>query len=88
MLYGEAYLGLNTDKIILVGDSAGGNLIAAVTAMAIERNFRIPDSLILVYPALSLDKYRFTPSLLLGIDDPILPYPFLRMCIESYVGDS
>lgn len=26
--------------------------------------------------------------MLLGIDDPILPYPFLKMCIASYVGDS
>lgn len=85
--YGEAYLGFKPDKIVLVGDSAGGNLVAAVTNMAIERNFRVPDGLILCYPALSLDKFRFTPSLLLGIDDPILPYPFLKMCIESYVGD-
>ena len=87
MLYGEAYLGIKPEKIILVGDSAGGNLIAAVTIMAIERNFRVPDALIMVYPALSLDKFRFSPSMLLGIDDPILPYPFLKMCIESYVGD-
>lgn len=85
--YGETYLGIKPEKIILVGDSAGGNLIAGVTNMAIERNFRIPDALILCYPALSLDKFRFSPSLLLGIDDPILPYPFLKMCIESYVGD-
>ena len=88
VMYGEACLGLNTDKVILVGDSAGGNLVAAVTAMAIERNFRVPDGLVMCYPALSLDKYRFSPSFLLGIDDPILPYPFLKMCIESYVGDN
>ncbi|CDW87878.1 hormone sensitive [Stylonychia lemnae] len=85
--YGESYLGVKIDKIVLVGDSAGGNLVAAVTIMAIERNFRVPDGVILCYPALSLDKFRFTPSLLLGIDDPILPYPFLKMCIDSYTGD-
>ena len=78
---------MKIDKIILVGDSAGGNIVAAVTIMAIERNYRVPDGIVLCYPALSLDKFRFTPSLLLGIDDPILPYPFLKMCIDSYTGD-
>lgn len=85
--YGEAYLGIKVDKIILVGDSAGGNLVTAVTMMAIERNYRIPDGLILAYPALNLCRKKFSPSLLLAIDDPILPYPFLKMCIDCYVGD-
>jgi hormone-sensitive lipase len=55
--------------------------------MAIERKFKIPDGLILCYPALSLSKFRFTPSLLLAVDDPMLPYPFLKMCLNSYIGD-
>eukprot|EP00347_Sterkiella_histriomuscorum_P001768 403370757 len=87
VMYGELYLGIKPEKIILVGDSAGGNLVAACTIMAIQRNFRIPDGVIMCYPALSIDQFRFSPSLLLGIDDPILPYSFLKMCIESYVGD-
>jgi len=69
-----------------VGDSAGGNLIAALTIMAIERGYRVPDGLVMAYPALSVCKSTFTPSLLLAMDDPILPHPFLKMCIESYVG--
>lgn len=59
----------------------------ALSLMAIERGFKVPDGLILCYPALSLSKSKFTPSLLLGIDDPMLPYPFLKMCLSSYVGD-
>ena len=85
--YGEAFLGIKTDKIILVGDSAGGNLVTATTIMAIERGFRKPDMLVLAYPALSLSKFRFTPSLLLAVDDTFLPYSFLKMCLESYSGD-
>jgi len=54
--------------------------------MAIQRNYRIPDGLILAYPALNLSKLDFTPSSLLSLDDPILPYPFLKMCIDSYAG--
>ena len=37
-------------KIVLVGDSAGGNLVAALTILAIMRNYRKPDGLILSYP--------------------------------------
>jgi|LauGreDrversion4_2_1035121.scaffolds.fasta_scaffold503840_1 hormone-sensitive lipase len=55
--------------------------------MAINRGFRIPDGLILCYPALSLSKLRFTPSILLSVDDQLLPYPFLNMCLDSYVGN-
>ena len=85
--YGEVYLGIRPDKIILVGDSAGGNLVMALTIMAIERKYRIPDGVVAAYPALSLSKKKFTPSLLLALDDPILPYPFLKLCINCYVGD-
>ena len=35
---------------------------------------------------LNLSKYDFTPSMLLSLDDPILPTPFLKMCLESYTG--
>jgi hormone-sensitive lipase len=65
----ESKLNIKPEKIILIGDSAGGNLVAALTIMAINKCFRIPDGLILCYPALSLSKLRFTPSLLLSVDD-------------------
>ena len=80
-------MGIKPKKIILVGDSAGGNLVLSTAIMAVERNFRVPDGLILCYPALALSKFKFSPSLLLAIDDPMLPYPFLKMCLDSYVGD-
>jgi acetyl esterase/lipase len=37
------------EKIILAGDSSGGNLALLITIMAIERNFRVPDGLLLCY---------------------------------------
>ena len=86
MTNSESKLGIKPTKIILVGDSAGGNLVAACTLLSISRGFRIPDGLVLCYPALSLSKLRFTPSLLLSVDDQLLPYPFLKMCLDSYVG--
>lgn len=87
VLNAESTLGINPAKIILVGDSAGGNLVSALTTLCIERKFRKPDGLILCYPAMSLSKLRFTPSVLLAVDDQLLPYPFLKMCLDSYVGD-
>jgi hormone-sensitive lipase len=85
--HAKEYFKINPTKIILVGDSAGGNLVAAVTIMAIQRGFRVPDGIILAYPALNLSRLNFMPSLLLSFDDPILPYPFLKMCLESYIGE-
>lgn len=40
-------------KIVVVGDSAGGNLAAAITVLCITRNYRVPDGIILAYPGKS-----------------------------------
>lgn len=46
-------LSINKDKIILMGDSAGGNLAATLTNMAYENNLSIPKVNILLYPVLT-----------------------------------
>jgi acetyl esterase/lipase len=53
----------------LVGDSAGGNLAAALTILAIKEQIKVPDGLMMVYPALNLDVETYTPSILHSIDD-------------------
>jgi len=79
---------ITPNKIVLTGDSAGGNLAIgfyfiklvffyyyliislyyklALTAYLIKQRGRIPDGLLICYPALSLDLNRFTPSYLIG----------------------
>lgn len=52
----SGFLGFIPKKITLVGDSAGGNLVAVTTLKAIANNIRIPDSAVLIYPALNLVK--------------------------------
>eukprot|EP00743_Colponemidia_sp_Colp-15_P006203 GILK01006672.1.p1 GENE.GILK01006672.1~~GILK01006672.1.p1 ORF type:complete len:819 (-),score=180.26 GILK01006672.1:33-2489(-) len=81
----ERQYGIRPRKVVLVGDSAGGNLAAAVTVKAIRENFRVPDGIVLAYPALNLTK-AFSPSLLLALDDPIVPYTFLECCLAAYLG--
>ena len=47
---------LKFDRIILVGDSAGGNLILGLTYLLIFLNKRVPDVLFLAYPGLIIIK--------------------------------
>ena len=86
VLNAEKHLGIRPDQVVLVGDSAGGNFICALTILAIQKNFRVPDGLLICYGALQLSGEYFTPSLLFSIDDPILPFAFLKMCLTSYTG--
>lgn len=74
-------------KIILVGDSAGGNLVAALTNMLVNLKLRVPDGLVLVYPALNLCPDCYTPSLLTALNDLILPHTFLKICLKAYLKE-
>ena len=64
-------LGWTGQRIVLTGDSAGGNLVVAVTMLAIANKIRQPDFLFPIYPAL-LALLVPSPSRLLSIMDPLL----------------
>lgn len=70
-----------------MGDSAGGNLVAALTSLLITWNLRKPDGIVMVYPALNLSYYNYSPSLLTALNDMILPHTFLKICLKSYIQD-
>lgn len=53
--------GCATCDITLVGDSAGGNLAAAVSLMARDRGQFLPDRQILIYPSLANDHSETVP---------------------------
>jgi len=63
-------------------------LAIAVTLKWIHTGFRIPDGILLGYPALNLSLKKFTPSLLTSLDDFILRYSFLEIWIQSYVKNA
>lgn len=72
-------------KIILAGDSAGGNFVMALTCLLIVTKKRMPDLLLLCYPALYVSMNVVNPSLLVSLDDPILSYALLKHCCRSYI---
>ena len=85
LLFLEKVMKCPVKKVILAGDSAGGNLALALTSWCLEHGVRRPDLLHLYYPALSLDRFDFSPSYLYSVQDYFLNYGVLKGSIEVYV---
>jgi hormone-sensitive lipase len=71
-------------KIIFLGDSAGGNLVAALINLCIAWKLRIPDGLVMCYPVLKISPKNYTRSLIGTLEDMILPHTMLKLCAQSY----
>ena len=84
VLNAKKAFGINYKKIILTGDSAGGSLVISICLMAIMRKFRIPDSMMPLYPNSIASCEVFWPSLLNSFDDVILSYTLLNLIQKSY----
>jgi len=54
-------LNIHPDKITLIGDSAGGNLTAAISLMARDKGSFLPKRQILIYPAVNSDFSKNSP---------------------------
>jgi len=57
----DSLLGTKPEEIVLIGDSAGGNLAAAVSLMARDRGEFLPTRQILIYPAVGNDYSGASP---------------------------
>ena len=57
----DSLLGTKPEDIALIGDSAGGNLAAAVSLMARDRGEFLPSRQILIYPATGNDHTETSP---------------------------
>lgn len=95
VLYTYAYMlnfpekfGWTGEKICLVGDSAGGNLIASLSLRMINLNVkRLPTSIVPIYTPF-LFQYLPSPSRILSFMDPILHMGILLRCLTAYtLGD-
>lgn len=79
-------LGTTAKRILLCGDSAGGNLAVAVALKARTHGVRPADGICLGYPALYVN-VAWSPSRLLSFFDPLLPLSILDMCLRSYIPE-
>ncbi|VDK48256.1 unnamed protein product [Anisakis simplex] len=91
VLYAYAYIvnnpsefGWTGERLCMVGDSAGGNLIMSVNLRLIELNVkRKPDGLVLCYTPF-LFQYLPSPSRLLSFMDPLLHMGVVLRCVDAY----
>jgi len=83
------------ERVIVAGDSAGGNLSLAVVNRAIldkyssseaqdNEKLRVPDGLILTYPASTVSVSAST-SRLMSISEPLLNAKLLNLCVQAYI---
>lgn len=81
-----SHLGTTANRVVLCGDSAGGNFAVAVALKAQELGLRQPDGICIAYPALYVN-VAWSPSRLLAFFDPMLPLSILNICVRAYVPD-
>ncbi|GFN86128.1 hormone-sensitive lipase [Plakobranchus ocellatus] len=77
--------GSTGEKIIVTGDSAGGNLAISTAMRAASFGIRAPDGLVVVYPC-TVVKYTPSPARLLSLMDPVLPVGLMARCLAAYAG--
>ena len=77
-------LGIKEDKIMIAGDSAGGNLATAVTLMARDRGLAMPLALMLIYPV--TDRRMMTESMKKYTDTPVWDANLSKMMWDAYLG--
>uniref|UniRef100_A0A0N4ZFU3 Hormone-sensitive lipase n=1 Tax=Parastrongyloides trichosuri TaxID=131310 RepID=A0A0N4ZFU3_PARTI len=95
VLYAYGYIirnphkfGWTGEKIVFIGDSAGGNLITSVTIRLVTLNIKkMPDAVIPIYTPF-LFQYLPSPSRMLSFMDPLLHVGMLLRCLTAYtMGD-
>lgn len=84
VLDNAAMLNIDSDKIIIGGDSAGGNLALAVTLMARDREISMPSAELLIYPA--TDRRMITETMKKYVDTPIWDANLTKMMWRAYLG--
>lgn len=82
----DSLLDTKPEEIVLIGDSAGGNLAAAVSLMARDRGEFLPARQILIYPATGNDhsEYSKFPSVIENGNGYLLTSRRVRDFLELY----
>ena len=80
------YMNVRPKKIILAGDSAGGNLAFALNVLIMKNRLPPPHGIYAAYPALDVRK-MFSPAKVHAFTDPLLYPSMLLLCLEEYIGE-
>lgn len=78
-------LGIDSGRIAVGGDSAGGNLSAVISHMARDRGGPMPVYQVLIYPA--TDMRMVAPSMEENADGPLLTRASMLWFIDHYLND-
>lgn len=85
------FMGFIPKTIVLVGDSAGGNLIASMTMIVndilkLDPHFHtfLPKSLVCLYAPFDLT-LKLTPSMVMAACDSLLSAGLMLSCFEAYI---
>ncbi|KAL3265402.1 hypothetical protein HHI36_009608 [Cryptolaemus montrouzieri] len=76
-------LGSTGERIIAAGDSAGANLLVTASLKCITLGIPPPHGIFLAYVP-TLINFVPSPSRLLCMMDPLLPFGFLLRCLKAY----
>lgn len=79
-------IGWTGENVIVVGDSAGGNLVTSIVIQCIEREIRKPKGLFFIYTPHWVG-FPVTPARFLSLIDPVLPFGFTSRLIKSYCDE-
>eukprot|EP00800_Vazella_pourtalesii_P018427 TRINITY_DN5907_c0_g2_i1.p1 TRINITY_DN5907_c0_g2~~TRINITY_DN5907_c0_g2_i1.p1 ORF type:complete len:774 (+),score=172.40 TRINITY_DN5907_c0_g2_i1:331-2322(+) len=80
-------LGTTGERVIVAGDSAGGNISLAMSLKVVSLGIRPPDSICVAYPCTYIGIVP-SPSRLLSVLDPVLPFGILISCLCAYTGET
>lgn len=80
-------LGAHGNDVTVLGDSAGGNLVAASTALLRDRGAALPRRQVLLYPCLQPAQGSPFRSYAEFAEDPFMPAGDLRWAWAHYAGD-
>ncbi|XP_011148929.1 hormone-sensitive lipase isoform X2 [Harpegnathos saltator] len=83
--HASTLLGSTVKKVIFVGDSAGGNLNLGAIMRCLQLNIRKPDGIFMAYVPILVD-FIPSPSRMLCLTDPLLPFGFMMRCLKAYVA--
>ena len=78
-------LGIDKNRIVIAGDSAGGNLAASVTLMRNDRKKQLPSGVMLIYPV--TDRRMETKSMKQYTDTPVWNAKLSKMMWDAYLVD-